>query len=378
MLDRSFSQALEQAAAAWNVPALAVGVSLGGDEETVALNCTPQTLFRVASITKPFTALLTLELLDLEAATGVWAPDVRVRHLLAHTSGYDGEHGDLARFGVGDDALEAVVRELPGLRRRVGVDECWSYSNAGYWLAGRLCAEAARTTFEEALLERIVRPAGLESTSFGPADVEGTGPDAIATPYPRARRPSGGLASNVADLLRFGRRLLAAPGLRVVRGKPPAGVYGLGLFGERVGGVDVWGHGGSWGGYQSSLLLVPARDAVFVGLTNASRGGKALRALEDELFGRLVGAARRRPATVPLGPGELSAFAGAYTNGDDTFEVAVDGDGLRAAFPDGSFPARPIGPQTFEVTSGDRIEERFDFPLPGFARFASRLAERLD
>lgn len=378
MLDRSFSQALEQAAAAWNVPALAVGVSVAGDEETLAAGCTPQTLFRVASITKPFTALLALELLDLEAATGVWAPDVRVRHLLAHTSGYDGEHGDLARFGDGEDALEAVVRELPDIRRWVGVDECWSYSNAGYWLAGRLCAGTAGTTFEEALLERVMRPAGLEWTSFGPADVEGTGPDAIVTPYPRARRPSGGLASNVVDLLRFGRRLLAAPALRVVRGKPPAGVYGLGLFGERVGGVDVWGHGGSWGGCQSSLILVPARDAVFVGLTNASRGGKALRVLEDEVFHRLAGAGRRRPETVPLGRAELTAFAGAYTNGDDTFEVSVDGGGLRAAFPDGVFPARPIGPRTFEVTSGDRIEERFDFPLPGFARFASRLAERLD
>jgi len=377
VLDRTFSQAVERAASAWDVPALAVGVSVGRDEETVALGCTPETLFRVASITKPFTALLALELLDLDAPTGVWAPDVRVRHLLAHTSGYDCEHGDLTRFGDGDGALEAVVRELPAVRRWVGVGECWSYSNAGYWLAGRLCAEAAGTTYEEALLERVVRPAGLEATSFGPADVPGTGPDAATAPYPRARRPSGGLASNVRDLLRFGLRLLAAPELRVVRGKPPAGVYGFGLFGERVGGVAVWGHGGSWGGYQTSLLVVPSRDAVVVGLTNGSSGGKALRALEDEVFRRLLGAERRRPETAGMTADELRTFAGSYSNGDDRFGVeAVDG-GLRVTFPDGRFEARPIGPRTFEVTDGDRAEERFDFPLPGFARFASRLAERV-
>lgn len=377
MLDRSFAQALEEAVAAWAVPALAAGVSVGEEDEIRSAGCEPGTLFHVASITKPFTALLALEVLDLDAATGVWAPDVRVRHLLAHTSGYAGEHGDLGRFGDADDALGAAVRELPRLRRYVGVEECWSYANAGYWLAGWLCAAAADSTFEEALLERVVRPAGLEATSFGPAEVEGTGPDAAAAPYPRARRPSGGLVSNVPDLLRFGRRLLAAPGLRVVHGKPPAGVYGLGLFGERVGGVDVWGHGGSWGGYQSSLLVVPSRDAVFAGLTNASRGGQALRRLEDVFLARLLGTGRRRAETAPLPVDDLRARAGRYTNGDDEFAVDVAGGGLRVAFPDGVFDARPIGPRTFEVTSGDRTDERFDFPLPRFARFASRLAERI-
>src|SRR2546429_277172 len=102
----------------------------------------PGTRFRVASVTKPFTATLALELLDLEETTGVWAADVRVRHLLSHTSGYDCELGDLGRFGDGDDALEAVVTELPAVRRWVGVEQAWSYSNAGYWLAGGLCARA--------------------------------------------------------------------------------------------------------------------------------------------------------------------------------------------------------------------------------------------
>ncbi len=41
------------------------------------------------------------------------------------------------------------------------------------------------------------------------------------------------------------------------------------------------------------------------------------------------------------------------------------------------FPARPIGERTFEVTQGDWEGDRFDFPLPGFGRFGSRLAEAL-
>jgi CubicO group peptidase (beta-lactamase class C family) len=377
VLDGSFSQTLEEAAVAWEVPALAVGVSVGGVEETLARGCDPDTRFHVASITKPFTALLALELLDLDAPTGVWPAEVRVRNLLAHTSGYACEHGDLARFGDGDGALAAVVRELPQIRRLAGTGACWSYANTGYWLAGGLCAEAAGTSYEDALAERVLGPAGLGATSFAPADVAGSGPEATAARYPRARRPSGGLVSNVPDLLRFGRRLLAVPDLRVVHGKPPAGVYGLGLFGERVGGVDVWGHGGSWGGYQSSLLLVPSRQAVFAGLTNASRGGKVRRALEDEFLARLLGARRRRPDTVALSAEDLRAVAGSYSNGDDRFEVEPVGEGVQAGFPDGVFTARPIGRRTFEVTDGARVDERFDFPLPGFGRFDSRLAERI-
>src|SRR5438093_84342 len=230
----------------------------------------------------------------MAASTAVWTADVRVRHLLSHTSGYDAERGDLTRFGEGDDALEAMVAELPSVRRWVGVEQAWSYSNAGYWLVGWLCTRAAGSTYEEAIAERILRRLALDATSFEtPADVPGTGRAADDQPYPRARRPSGGLVSNVEDLLRFGQQHLAAPGaarLRIVHGKPVSGVYGLGLSGERVGGVDVWGHAGSYGGYQSQLLVVPDRDAVFVGLTNSSVGKQALREVEDAFFERLVGA----------------------------------------------------------------------------------------
>jgi CubicO group peptidase (beta-lactamase class C family) len=379
-MNSPFSSHCEAAALAWEVPALAAGISVGDAVETGAVGCELETVFRVASITKPFTATLALGLLDLEAPSGVWADDVRIRHLLAHTSGYDCECGDLARFGMDDDALAGVVSELPAVRRFVGLEQAWSYANTGYWLAGSLAAARAGTTFEEALAERVLGPAGLEATSFGEPELAGTGPDAVEGPYPRARRPSGGLVSNVPDLLRFGRWHLAQPQLarmRIAHGKPPAGVYGLGLFGERVGGFEVWGHGGSFGGFQSSLLVLPDRDAVFAGLTASSRGRQALRELEDEFFERTVGARRRVPETVELTPEALDSFSGAYANSDGWYEVAPALAGLAVAFDDGEFAARAIGEHTFEITEGDRVRDRFDFPLEGFGRFGSRLAERV-
>jgi CubicO group peptidase (beta-lactamase class C family) len=380
LLDSTFFQACETAAAEWDVPALAIGTSVGGRVEAFAVGCAVDTRFRIASITKPFTATLALQLLDGERVTGVWPKDVRVRHLLAHTSGYHSECGDLARFGDDDAALARVVAELPGIRRYLAVEQAWSYANSGYWLAGWLAAEQTGQPYEEALAERVLRPAALESTSFDEPDVAGTGRDAAAGPYPRARRPSGGLVSNVADLLRFANWHLKQPQserLRSVHGKPPAGVYGLGLFGERVGGVPVWGHGGSYGGFQTSLLVIPEREAVFVGLTNSSAGEHALKALEDEFFERLLGARRPVPEPVDLPAVALGRFAGTYETADERIQVDAVPGGLVVGLDQGEFHARAIGPSTFEITDGEWIRARFDFPLPGFGRFGNCLAERV-
>ena len=221
----------------------------------------------------------------------------------------------------------------------------------------------------------------MESTSFGEPELGGTGPDARSGPYPRARRPSGGLVSNVPDLLRFGRWHLAHPEsarLRSPLARPLGGVYGLGLGGERVGSGEVWGHGGSYGGFQSSFRVVPGHDAVFVGLTNSSDGSQALGELEDLFFELVLGGRRRVPPTIELSDAALAAVSGSYANSDARYDVAVSGRGLAAAFEDGEFTARPIGERLFEITTaGSRAGDRFDFPVAGFGRFDSGLAERV-
>jgi len=152
-MDWSFQRVCEDAAAEWSVPALAVGVDTGAGHELVAIGCDPDTRFRIASVTKPMVALLALRLLDLDALSGVWPDDVRLRHLLSHTSGFDCELAecDLTRFGDGDDALARCIAELPSVRRFAGVEQVWSYANTGFWLAGHLAALRADAVFEEAL-----------------------------------------------------------------------------------------------------------------------------------------------------------------------------------------------------------------------------------
>ncbi len=165
--------------------------------------------------------------------------------------------------------------------------------------------------------------------------------------------------------------------MRIVHGKPVAGVYGLGLFGERVAGVEVWGHSGSWGGYQSSFLVVPDMDAVFAGLTNSGVGAQALRDLEDVFFEQVLGARREPRVPVELAPEQLDAFAGEFANSEAWYEVTPAVNGLVVTIDDVEYAARPLGERTFEITEGDLVGYRFDFPLEGFARISSRLAERV-
>lgn len=380
-METRFRAVCEAAAIEYELPCLAIGTALGDAVEELAIGCPPDARFRIASVTKPLTAALVLELLDLEQPTGVWPADVRVRHLLSHMSGFDSEHGDLARYGDGDDALGRAVAELNEVRRFVGIEQVWSYSNAGYWLASWLAAERAGTTFEDALAERVVVRHGLDATTFDEPDIAAVGPEVMDTPYPRARRGSGGLVSNVQDLLRFGRALLASRELarmRIPLGRPTAGVYGLGLWGYRIDGVEVWGHPGSYGGYRSSLLVVPDRDAVFVGLTNSHRGERALREIEDAFFEQVIGSRRPRAETVELDDATLEGFTGTYASSEGWARVDVEGGGLVVTVEEGTFEARPVGETVFELVGGELDGERLDFPLEGFVRFGSRLTERIE
>jgi CubicO group peptidase (beta-lactamase class C family) len=381
-MNASLQAVSEAAAEQWEVPALAVAVATGPDRSELAtVGCDGSERFRIASITKPMTAILALSLLERDEPTGVWPEEVRVRHLLSHMTGFDGEFPvrDLSRFGDDDGALARCAAELPTIRRFVGIDEIWSYANTGFWLAGHLASERAGAVYEDLLTERVFARLGLESATFGEPDLPGSGPGAEEGAYPRARRPSGGVAATVHDVLALGRHLVsdAVAPMRVVHGRPVGGVYGLGLFGERVGGADVWGHSGSYGGFQSSLLTVPSHGAVFAGVTSSGRGAKALRIVEDAFFEHVLGSRREPPRFLSPAAGELEALSGTYENNDSRYVVEPAGEGLAVQLDDGEHVALKIGERTYSIPTGLHVGERLDFPRDGLGRFGSRLAERV-
>src|SRR5438445_4615811 len=257
------------------------------------------TPFRIASISKPFTASLALSCLE---------PNARLRGWLSHTSGLRSERAE----------------PLPD-----GAHGLFSYSNAGYWAVGEACAAACRSSFTDAMGARILAPLGLTATGYGEprAPARGhvqegeTGHRAVPVDaYPVARRPSGGLWSTVGDLLAFAAHQLGGPGplgeearaaMRDPQSEALGGGYGLGWWVRDAGGRVALDHEGSVAGYQSLLLLVPEEQFALAVLTNSWRGSGLVRRVVEQL-GLAVGA----PAAVASPGVRPPDLAGRYVLDD--------------------------------------------------------------
>lgn len=228
------------------VPDVAAALAVDG---RVELAGSPATPFRIASITKSFTATAVAE-------AGLL--DERRRALLSHTAGYRAE------------VPEPLPEACAGL---------WSYSNAGYWEAG-----AAFDDYAAAVRELVLDPLGLRATSFTrPADgALGHQPDGVVTGehYPPHRRPGGGLWSTVQDLVTYGLAHTERwPELHEPVAEALGGRYALGWW-VRDGLLD---HEGSIAGFQSLLLLAPAERLVLAVLTNSWKGSALIRHVVDDL-----------------------------------------------------------------------------------------------
>jgi CubicO group peptidase (beta-lactamase class C family) len=322
------------------------GVLVLGRDETVQ----PDTPFRIASISKPFTSALCVECLDL---------DDRLRSLLSHTA------------GLRRESLEPLPMEARGL---------FSYSNAGYWPAAEAAATACGTSFEEAMRTRILTPLRLDATCYDePAraarghaqEGESGHRPLLQDAYPASRRASGGLWSTVGDLLAFAARQIVAPSAAHEPQVEALGArYALGWWVRELdNGRTVLDHEGSVVGYQSLLLIVPTDGFALAVLTNSWRGSGLIRRVVDAL------------GVLPSG-GEVKTahggVAGMYALDGATAVVEAGADGLEVTERDrdpvtGSetvvrYPVRAVGGGVFAFARGSLMSHRLDFPRPGLAR----------
>lgn len=393
-------------------------------------------LFRIASISKVFTATLAMILvdegkLDLDAPVSQYLPGVKIteagiedrismRHLLSHGSGMFGDYG--VNQGLGEDAIARAISEFGGLRLYAEPDELWFYCNAGFHLAGRIIEVVAEQPFEQAMRERVFEPLGLERTCFWAweqiAWPHAVGHNQVAPDsdehvvadqyYPRNRIPAGGVISNVPDLLRFaqfhmgdgtveGKRVLSEASLRAMH-EPQreagnwADAWGIGWDIRAIDGMQVSSHGGSIAGNRLHLTVVPERDWALVSLTNSSRGSAANRVIERAALEYELGLRAPEPERVHLSIDDLTRFAGHYRNAEVEIDISVADGGLLlhivgpgpnggdpVAFPDETLV--PVGEREFLHTEGDNAGERLDFILnhdgtPRYLRMHGRLYDR--
>ncbi|MEV4665862.1 serine hydrolase domain-containing protein [Micromonospora echinofusca] len=145
----------------------------------------PGTRFRIGSVTKTFTAVLTLQCrddglldlddpldrhLDLPAHGGL-----TVRRLLSHTAGLQREpYGDVWDTLRAPD-VDGLVADLARAERVLPPGRRYHYSNLGMALLGRLVGHLRGGTWAEVLAERVLTPLGLAGTSVTPGPDAATG-----------------------------------------------------------------------------------------------------------------------------------------------------------------------------------------------------------
>ncbi len=288
---------------------------------------TSETMFHLASVSKPFVATAIVSLatardagepvLDLDAPIIDWVPEftladgrageVTARRLLSHSSGLP---NGVDEYGwhdpqLGDDALSEFARSLSGRRLQAEPGSAFSYSNAGYELLGLVLSRVTGTTFENAMRQQVLTPSGMPNSTFLRSEV----PAQLAAsphvgmplrvpegayPYTRRHAPSSTLHSNLVEMCRwmlahFEPAATPATGSGEQRARLDAGL--LDLMWRPVVSVgeppweDAWGlgwalgsyrghrtlsHGGADPGFGSRLVLVPERRTGVVVLANSN------------------------------------------------------------------------------------------------------------
>ena len=352
------------------VTALATGVLHTG----TGVEATTDSLFQIGSISKVYTATVLFGLIDrglarvdtpvvellprFRVADPQVSRQVTLRHLLAHTSGINGDF--FHDTGRGDDCLARYVEACAELAQSHPLSATFSYCNSGYVILGRVIEALTGMVWDAALAEQLIEPLRLAHTWTLPEDVlrfraamghltrsAGDRPQpASSWTLPRSVGPAGLICATATDVVAFARlhldnghgprgtRLLTAtsvaemqrPQVAVPNPHAMADHWGLGWALFDWGGRRVLGHDGGTIGQSAYLRLVPDAGVAVALLTNSDRAG----AFSQELFTALLGELCDLAVPAPLEPPErpprvdLRRHVGVYERVGTRLEVRLD------------------------------------------------------
>ena len=274
-------------------------------------NAHPHHRFRIASVSKPFTAAALLKLgendgqgstvlgntvfgnnslLGTSYGTNAYSQretNISLRMMLNHTAGWTGfavtntnppvESNYIWNNAYGDTHAQLIADALDNTEPANVPGANFDYLNLGYCIAGRVVERLSGKTYEQYVKESILAPCGITEMEIGGVGLAGRKPGEVryygaegSDPYtvinPRRMDAHGGWIAKPIDLLLFLRRINSDPThadilssnsmTQMQTGSTPNSDYGLGLFGLSSG--SWWGHNGTMAG--SVAFLVQRND----------------------------------------------------------------------------------------------------------------------
>jgi CubicO group peptidase (beta-lactamase class C family) len=310
---------------------------------------TPDTVFRLGSITKQFSASVMMQLVQegkvsLDDPLSKYLPDypgpgadATIRQLLNHTVGVQSytaipgwmvEENTARPYTTGQ--MIALFRDMPVVSPP---GQAWAYNNSGYVLVGAVIEAVTGKPWHQAVEERIARPLGLGTIRYGvgeetmPNMAKGyTGGQDGQQPARRIHmsvpHAAGALVGDVRDLARWGQALhhgkvvgaqayaqMIAPTM-MPDGKPVP--YGFGLGQDKVRGREAIGHGGGIFGFSTDSTYIPAEGIFVAVLTNSDDPATSPGIATARLAALALGDpyAELKPALVA--PATIEPLLGAY------------------------------------------------------------------
>ncbi len=303
------------------LPSIAAAVLRDGETvwtTAVGEDATPDTQYRLGSITKTFTAAAIMQLrddgkLDLEDTLdrhvdgAAHAPTLR--RLLSHTSGLQRETHDDAWLKLRFASVPELVETLHEAEHVLPPGARYHYSNLAVALRGVVVERISGIDYREYVEQRLLQRVGLTRTSFDPDEHAATG--YLVKPYVEgvwdetpvetgAWIAAGQMWGTVGDLCRWA-AFLAEPDESVLKRSTAEEMrtlqsladhvrwtagYGLGLQLFRDGERIVAGHTGSMPGFIAFMGVAPEDKVGCAVLTNSSSARTAQLALK--LIGETV------------------------------------------------------------------------------------------
>jgi CubicO group peptidase (beta-lactamase class C family) len=362
-----------------DVPGAALGVLRDGEVIEVAagvinkntgVEATPDTVFEIGSMGKAWTTTVLMQLVDegkadVDATVRTYIPDFKVadpevsevvtlRHLLAHTSGIDGDHFE--DFGRGDDVLERYVASCASLHQTHPLGATMSYCNTGYSILGRIIELLTGKVWDDVMRERLYAPLGLEHSATFLQDVmkyrisvghvapaPGEPLEVSASFLPRSCGPMGLIISTVGDVLSFarlhledgrtpdGKQLVSGESIRAMQ-SPQIEIpdrftlgshWGLGMILFDWDGHFLYGHDGGTIGQSSVLRIFPEGNMAITLLACGGDSESVYRTLFSEILTEVAGVAVPPIPEAPETPVELdlTRYAGAYERLSNRYDL---------------------------------------------------------
>jgi CubicO group peptidase (beta-lactamase class C family) len=279
---------------------------------------TPDTKFRLGSITKQFTATVVMQLVEqgkikLDARLSDYLPDYRkdtgskvtIHHLLTHTSGipsYTSQPGFFENVSRNPYKVDEFVKKYASGDLEFEPGSKYTYNNSGYFLLGAIIEHVTGKPYEQVLKENIFDALGMKNTGY---DHHGTILPKRATGYSKTPDgyanagyldmsipyAAGSLYSTVEDLYLWDQALytdkLLSAQSKALMYKPFLDNYAYGWvvtnasFKQNDQPVQVISHNGGINGFTTTIVRFPKEKNLIVMLDNT--GSEYLDRLSDSI-----------------------------------------------------------------------------------------------